>query len=390
MSNQEQRKADVLKRVHTLPDIGPDLSGEEVGARFIAPEGIKSVWWEEYEQGAAVCLIDQSLLPLEVRYLKLRHEQEVAEAIRTLRVRGAPAIGVAAAFGIVLVLSRLLDERQDEVDLVEARLHVRTAGELLCSTRPTAVNLAWAVERMLKRMDENLRDISSSQELKQLLLSEALTIMQEDRDACLRMGELGASLIADGDTLLTHCNAGALATAGIGTALAPIYVAHHAGKKLHVLVDETRPVLQGARLTAWELQREGVPLTLITDNMAGYFMRQGRIKAIFVGADRIAANGDVANKIGTYSVAVLASAHKIPFYVVAPTSTIDLSLASGEHIPVEQRKSEEVTTVKGIEIAPPGVSVANPAFDITPHQYVTAIITERGIMREPYELTLRG
>jgi methylthioribose-1-phosphate isomerase len=352
-------------------------------------QGVKSVWWEEDEQGAAVCLIDQSLLPLEVRYLKLRHEQEVAEAIRSLRVRGAPAIGVAAAFGTVLALSRLLDERQDEVDLVEARLHVRTTGELLCSTRPTAVNLAWAVERMLKLMDENLHNISSCQELKQLLLSEALTIMQEDRDACLRMGELGASLIADGDTLLTHCNAGALATAGIGTALAPIYVAHHAGKKLHVFVDETRPVLQGARLTAWELQREGIPLTLITDNMAGYFMRQGCIKAIFVGADRIAANGDVANKIGTYSVAVLASAHKIPFYVVAPTSTIDLSLASGEQIPVEQRKPEEVTTVKGIEIAPPGVSVANPAFDITPHQYVTAIITERGIMREPYEMALR-
>lgn len=341
MSSQKQGKADALKRVRTLPgakalDIEPDLSGEEVGARFIAPvvpEGVKSVWWEEDEQGAAVCLIDQSLLPLEVRYLKLRHEQEVAEAIRTLRVRGAPAIGLAAAFGTVLALSRLLGERQEEVDLVEARSHVRAAGELLCSTRPTAVNLAWAVERMLKHMDENLHNIPSCQELKQLLLSEALTIEQEDRDACLRMGELGASLIADGDTLLTHCNAGALATAGIGTALAPIYVAHHAGKKLHVFVDETRPVLQGARLTAWELQREGVPLTLITDNMAGYFMQQGRINAIFVGADRIAANGDVANKIGTYSVAVLASVHKIPFYVVAPTSTIDLSLASGEHIP---------------------------------------------------------
>ena len=353
-------------------------------------QGVKSVWWEEDEQNAAVCLIDQSLLPLEVRYLKLRQEQEVAEAIRSLWVRGAPAIGLAAAFGTVLALSRLLGERQEEVDLVEARSYVRAAGELLCSTRPTAVNLAWAVKRMLKCMDENLHDISSCQELKQLLLSEALTIEQEDRDACLRMGELGASLIADGDTLLTHCNAGALATAGIGTALAPIYVAHHAGKKLHVFVDETRPVLQGARLTAWELQREGVPLTLITDNMAGYFMQQGRIKAIFVGADRIAANGDVANKIGTYSVAVLASVHKIPFYVVAPTSTIDLSLASGEHIPVEQRKPEEVTTVKGIEIAPLGVSVANPAFDITPHQYVTAIITERGIIRKPYGVALRS
>ena len=393
MSDQAQGRADALKQIHTLPNIRPDLSEEEVGARFIAhavPGGVKSVWWEEDDQGAAVCLIDQTLLPLGVRYLKLRHEQEVAEAIRFLRVRGAPAIGLAAAFGTVLALARLLGERQGEVDPAEARAHVRATGELLCSTRPTAVNLAWAVERMLKRMDENLHGISSCQELKRLLLSEALTIEQEDRDACLRMGELGASLIADGDTLLTHCNAGALATAGIGTALAPVYVAHRAGKKLHVLVDETRPVLQGARLTAWELQREGVPLTLITDNMAGYFMRQGRIKAIFVGADRIAANGDVANKIGTYSVAVLASVHKIPFYVVAPISTIDLSLASGEHIPVEQRKPEEVTTVKGIEIAPSGVSVANPAFDITPNRYITAIITERGIMREPYEVTLHG
>src|SRR5260370_10442494 len=350
-------------------------------------QSVKSVWWEEDEQGAAVCLIDKSLLPIQVRYLKLRHEQEVAEAIRSLRVRGAPAIGVTAAFGTVLSLARLLCERKDGVDLVEAQLHVRSAGKLLSSTRPTAVNLVWAVERMLKQMDGSLHNISSPQELKQLLLREALTIAQEERDACLRMGELGASLIADGDTILTHCNTGALATAGIGTALAPIYVAHHAGKKLHVLVDETRPVLQGARLTAWELQREGVPLTLITDNMAGYFMRQGRVKAVFVGADRIAANGDVANKIGTYSVAVLASVHKIPFYVVAPTSTIDLLVASGEDIPVEQRNPEEVTTVKGVEIAPPGVPVANPAFDITPYRYITAIITENGIIREPCDLT---
>ena len=349
-------------------------------------QSVKAVWWEEDEQGAAVCLIDQSLLPLQVRYLKLRHEQEVAEAIRSLRVRGAPAIGVTAAFGTVLSLARVLREQKDEVDLVEAQLHVRSAGKLLSSTRPTAVNLVWAVERVLKQMDENLHNISTPQELKQLLLSEALTIAQEDYDACLRMGELGASLIADGDTLLTHCNTGVLATAGIGTALAPIYIAHRAGKVVHVLVDETRPVLQGARLTAWELQREGVPLTLITDSMAGYFMRQGDIKAVFVGADRIAANGDVANKIGTYSVAVLASVHNIPFYVVAPTSTIDLSLPSGEHIPVEQRNPEEVTTVRGVEIAPPGVPVANPAFDITPYRYITAIITENGIIREPCDL----
>ncbi len=199
----------------------------------------------------------------------------------------------------------------------------------------------------------------------------------------------GAELIADGATLLTHCNAGALATAGLGTALAPIYVAHRAGKRLHVFVDETRPVLQGARLTAWELQQEGVPLTLITDNMAGHFMRHGGITAVFVGADRIAANGDVANKIGTYSVAVLARAHAIPLYVVAPCSTIDLHLPSGEYIPIEQRSSEEVTSIRGTRVAPQGVQVANPAFDVTPHEYVTAIITEQGIVRSPYEEGLR-
>ncbi len=203
------------------------------------------------------------------------------------------------------------------------------------------------------------------------------------------MGEYGADLIADGDTLLTHCNAGALATAGLGTALAPIYLAHKAGKRLHVFVDETRPVLQGARLTAWELQRAGIPLTLITDNMAAHFMRHGGIKAVFVGSDRIAANGDVANKIGTYSVAVLARAHDIPFYVVAPRSTIDLSLPCGERIPIEQRNPDEVTSVRGVSVAPAGVRVANPAFDVTPHAYVTAIITENGIARPPFEDSLR-
>jgi methylthioribose-1-phosphate isomerase len=203
------------------------------------------------------------------------------------------------------------------------------------------------------------------------------------------MGRYGAELIADGDTLLTHCNAGSLATAGWGTALAPMYVAHRAGKRLHVYVDETRPILQGARLTAWELQQEGIPLTLITDSMAGYFMLHGGIKAVFVGADRIAANGDVANKIGTYSVAVLAQAHSIPFYVAAPRSTIDLKLSSGEQIPIEQRQPDEITHVRGIEIAPAGIDVANPAFDITPHAYVTAIITEAGIARPPYKESLR-
>jgi methylthioribose-1-phosphate isomerase len=229
----------------------------------------------------------------------------------------------------------------------------------------------------------------SPQQLALLLRNEAQAVANEDFAACMKMGIHGATLIADGDTLLTHCNAGALATAGWGTALAPMYVAHKAGKRLHVFVDETRPVLQGARLTAWELQQEGIPLTLITDNMAAHFMRYGGIKAVFVGADRIAANGDVANKIGTYSVAVLAHVHSIPFYVVAPCSTIDLTLPSGEYIPIEERSPDEVITVHGTPVAPAGVHVANPAFDVTPHTYVTAIITEKGIARPPYQVSLR-
>jgi methylthioribose-1-phosphate isomerase len=349
---------------------------------------LRTVWWEDDDQGGAVCLLDQTLLPHQAIYLKLRHEEAVAEAIRSLRVRGAPAIGVTAAFGVLLGLVRLLQEREqarvEPPSLLEACSHLHLVGELLSSTRPTAVNLTWAVTRMLRRMNDALPQSHSSRQLQHLLQEEANLIAQEDLEACLRMGEFGASLIADGDTLLTHCNAGRLAASGIGTALAPIYTAHKAGKKLHILVDETRPVLQGARLTAWELQQEGVPCTLITDNMAGYFMRQGHVKAVFVGADRIAANGDVANKIGTYTVAILAHTHTIPFYVVAPTSTIDLSLASGDDIPIEQRDPGEVTSLRGIEIAPIGIHSANPAFDITPNNYITAIITEKGIIRAPY------
>ena len=350
---------------------------------------VKSIWWEEDEHGGILFLLDQTALPLETRYLKLRHEQEVAEAICSLRVRGAPALGVAAAFGLVLAFSRLLHE-QGTLSIADARAHLASVGQLLKSTRPTAVNLAWAIERMLRYMDERVSDKTSTQELLSLLRDEAFALMQEDHDACLRMGKFGARLIADGDTVLTHCNAGILATTGIGTALAPIYVAHTMGKRLHVFVDETRPVLQGARFTTWELQRAGVPLTLITDNMAGYFMRQGRINAVFVGADRITANGDVANKIGTYTLAVLARVHGIPFYVVAPTSTIDLSFASGDLIPVEQRMPEEVTTVRGRVIAPANVPVANPAFDITPHRYVTSLITEKGMIQAPYQRTLQA
>lgn len=353
---------------------------------------MRAVWWEDEDEGrrpAAVCMIDQSQLPQQVVHLRLTHEREVAEAIKMLRVRGAPLIGITAAYGIVLALYRLAREVGPALSLEQAREHVRNVSEMLAGTRPTAVNLSWAIERMQTRAQQELAGDTSVALLTSALLVEARAIDDEDRVACSNMGIYGAELIADGDALLTHCNTGWLATAGLGTALAPIYVAHQAGKRLHLFVDETRPILQGARLTAWELQRQGVPFTLITDNMAGHFMRHGGIKAVFVGADRIAANGDVANKIGTYSVAVLAQAHQIPFYVVAPCSTIDLHLASGELIPIEQRDPAEVTTLRGTSIAPAGVQVANPAFDVTPHTYITAIITENGVARPPYDVTLR-
>src|SRR6266513_6357745 len=352
-------------------------------------QGVRTVWWEEDAYSVAVCLLDQSLLPHEVLYLRLTTEIEVADAIKTLKVRGAPAIGVTAAFGMALALYRLIRELGEALTFTQAQEHLQSVGVLLSRTRPTAVNLFWAIERMELCARQAIEEQCTLLHLAQILRAEALAIADEDFDACMKMGVYGAELISDGDMLLTHCNAGALATAGWGTALAPMYVAHKAGKHFHVFVDETRPVLQGARLTAWELQQEGIPLTLITDNMAGHFMRHGGIKAIFVGADRIAANGDVANKIGTYSVAILARAHSIPFYVVAPCSTIDLSLPSGDLIPIEQRNPAEVMTVQGVAIAPAGVRVANPAFDVTPASYVTAIITEHGVARPPYDVSLR-
>jgi methylthioribose-1-phosphate isomerase len=354
---------------------------------------LRTVWWEEDAQSAAVCMLDQSLLPQQVVVLHLTHEQQVADAITTLQVRGAPAIGVTAALGMLLALHRFLSERTSADGTPSAsalQTHLLAVGQLLRSTRPTAVNLSWAAERMLQCAAKALAEQGDPHYLLQELRREALAIAAEDVDASLKMGHYGAELIPVGATLLTHCNAGMLATSsGLGTALAPIYVAHQAGKGIHVFVDETRPVLQGARLTAWELQQAGVPLTLITDSMAGHFMRQGKITAVFVGADRIAANGDVANKIGTYGLAVLAQAHSLPFYVVAPCSTIDLSLVSGDFIPIEQRNPAEVTTVRGVQIAPPGVQAANPAFDVTPHTLITAIITEQGIAHSPYDVSLR-
>ncbi len=348
------------------------------------PDGLpRALWWDAAR--GALRLIDQALLPGVCQVRACDSAGDVADAIRTLQVRGAPAIGVAAAYGLALA-SREQLARDEEPEKALARLR-DTAADLR-ATRPTGVNLGWALDRLLGVARRSLDAGVAPAALPALLLDEAHAIAAEDAAACRAMGELGADLIADGDTLLTHCNAGALATAGIGTALAPIFVAHGSGKRLHVYVDETRPVLQGARLTAWELQRAGVPLTLITDNMAAHFMRRGGIRAVFVGSDRIAANGDVANKIGTYGVAVLAREHSLPLYVVAPRSTIDLSLPNGDRIPIEERSPAEVTSIRGAAVAPDGVRAANPAFDVTPARYVAAIVTEAGIARPPYEISL--
>jgi methylthioribose-1-phosphate isomerase len=352
------------------------------------PTGVRTVWWESEVAGGSIALLDQSVLPHEVQFLHLHHETEVAAAIRSLKVRGAPVIGVTAAFGMALAMTRFWHENGSDVAAENIRAHLAAAAEILRQARPTAVNLPWAVERMTRRAEREMAENCQLPELVRSLQQEAQAIADEDVAACLAMGKYGAELIPAEATLLTHCNAGALATAGLGSGLAPLYVAHQAGKRLHVFVDETRPVLQGARLTAWELQQAGIPLTLITDNMAAHFMRHAGISAVFVGADRVAANGDVANKIGTYGLAVLAHAHGIPFYVVAPRSTIDLTLPDGHAIPIEQRAATEVTTLGGTPIAPAGVQVANPAFDVTPHTYVTALITEAGIARAPYTESL--
>ncbi len=344
------------------------------------PDGLpRALWWDVEREH--LCLIDQTRLPMELRILTCASADAVAEAIRTLRVRGAPAIGIAAAYALALAAR---ETRPEDVEPAAVMIRLRAVAERLRGTRPTAVNLAWALDRMLAAADQLVARGDHMHDLRGRLLDEAHAIADEDATACRAMGIHGAALIADGDALLTHCNAGALATGGMGTALAPIYTAHRDGKRVHVYVDETRPVLQGARLTAWELSRAGVPLTLIADNMAAQMMRQVGIRAVFVGADRIAANGDVANKIGTYGLAILARYHGVPFYVVAPRSTVDLSLPDGEAIPIEQRSASEVREVGGVRIAPEGVRVANPAFDVTPAGLVGAIITEAGIARAPF------
>ncbi len=341
---------------------------------------IKTIEWNATTQAAR--LVDQTLLPNELKYLDVVDIETMWEAIKMLRVRGAPAIGIAAAFGMYLGVrgSAATDYQTFKADVDQALHHLNTS-------RPTAVNLFWATRRIQKLTEDHQR--SSIAELKALILAQAIAMVEEDNTICKAIGELGAALIKDGDSWLTHCNAGGLATAQWGTATAPFYVAVAQGKKLHVFADETRPLLQGARLTAWELQQVGVPVTLITDNMAATVMNQGRVQGVMVGTDRVAANGDVANKIGTLGVAILAKEFGVPFYVAAPTSSIDMSLASGDLIPIEERKPEEVTEGFGKRTAPHGINVYNPAFDVTPHRFITALITERGIVRPPFDQGLR-
>jgi len=324
--------------------------------------------------GDRVKILDQTGLPQKEVYLELDAYQDIASAIAELKIRGAPAIGVAGAYGIAI--GALEIESGTKGDFLEK---FRQVSRAIAVTRPTARNLFMAVERM-EQVAETGKDVG---EIKKALVEEAIAIHSEEAEATEKISQSGAELIKDGFTILTHCNTGPLATTGYGTALGAIIRAKEQGKKVKVFADETRPLLQGARLTTWELKKAGIPVTLITDSMAGYFISRGEIDCVIVGADRIAANGDTANKIGTYTLAVLARENGIPFYVAAPTTTIDPSLATGAEIPIEQRKAEEVTHIQGVCVAP-DCEVANPAFDVTPHKYITAIITERGIIREPY------
>src|ERR1035441_6322751 len=339
---------------------------------------IQTLEWTD--QG--VRFIDQTKLPTEEVYVTCKTHEQVADVIRNMVVRGAPAIGVAAAMGIALGVNNSKAESTGDL-----KRDFDQICELIGKTRPTAVNLFWAIRRMQEKY-ERIR-IRPIPQIKKELIEEAQRMHAEDIAANQAMGRYGATLMPSSGGVLTHCNAGALATAGYGTALGVIRAAVEQGKKIHVYADETRPFLQGSRLTAWELMKDGIPTTLITDNMAGHFLKSGRIGCVVVGADRIAANGDVANKIGTYSVAVLAKENNIPFYVAAPISTLDLTLPSGNLVPIEERAASEVTHVFGRQVAPDGTVVQNPAFDVTPARYVAAIITERGVARAPYEESLR-
>jgi methylthioribose-1-phosphate isomerase len=339
---------------------------------------IKTLEWTD----GGVRFIDQTRLPTEEIYVNCRDYREVATAIRDMIVRGAPAIGVAAAMGVALGV-----RNSQAKNLAALRTEFNEICETLGATRPTAVNLFWAIQRMRDKFEQVAN--APLDQIKAALISEAQEMYLADIAACRAMGRHGAVLMPSSGGVLTHCNAGALATCGYGSALGVIRAAVEAGKKIHVFADETRPFLQGSRLTAWELSKDGIPTTVISDNMAGAMMKQQKIAAVVVGADRIAANGDVANKIGTYTVAVLAKEHGIPFYVAAPWSTVDLATPDGDHIPIEQRSPREVTHFAGKQITPDGIRVENPAFDVTPQRYVSAIITERGIAEAPYSESLR-
>ena len=332
----------------------------------------------------AVVMIDQRKLPASEIYVSCKTAQEVAKAIKTMVIRGAPAIGVAAAMGIALGM-----RRSKATGTKQFATEFQKLCDLMAATRPTAVNLFWAIERMKRVFAEAAQGGCSVDEIKQRLEREARRIHDEDVANCRTMGAFGADLVPEQARILTHCNAGALATAGYGTALGVIRAAAEQGKKVAVLADETRPFLQGARLTAWELVKDGIDTTVITDSMAGALMRDGEIDLVVVGADRIAANGDTANKIGTYGVAVLAREHNVPFYVAAPLSTIDLNTPDGAHIPIEERNAREVTHVGSAQLTPEGAAIWNPAFDVTPHRYIAGIITDRGIFRPPYIESLK-
>ena len=350
-----------------------------------AAKQVFSVQWTGDINGSFE-LIDQTLLPLQLKLLSISTIKEAFEAIVMLRVRGAPAIGIAAAYGVVLGIQECVRERRS---VSGSRTAALNACDYLATSRPTAVNLFWALDRMRGVVTRN-PNVASAADIAQALLREARLIHDEDRRMCHAIGEFGAQLLDDHSGVLTHCNTGGLATSEYGTALAAIFTAQDQGKNLHVYADETRPLLQGSRLTAWELQRRQVPCTVICDSMAAQVMREGKIQAVIVGADRITARGDTANKIGTYGVAVLAKYHNIPFYVAAPRSTFDLSILSGDDIPIEQRKSEEITNGFGRQTAPSGINVYNPAFDVTPAELISAIVTERGVIAPVCEENVRN
>ena len=350
---------------------------------------VKTIQWT----GDAAVMIDQRKLPAEETYVTCRGYEEVAEAIRSMVIRGAPAIGVAAAMGVALGVKQALTDRESTgpLDGSEGKKldrEMETICSALAATRPTAVNLFWAIDRMKDLYGRMRSNGTSSREIREALEQEAQRVLEEDIAINQAIGRHGAPLVPEGAKVMTHCNAGALATGGYGTALGVIRAAVEGGNPVAVFANETRPFLQGARLTVWELQQDRIPVTLLTDNMAGHVLRSGEVGAVVVGADRIAANGDVANKIGTYSVAVLAKENGVPFYVAAPISTLDLSLQSGDEIPIEERSPDEVTHLQGVPVAPPETSVFNPAFDVTPNRYITGIITERGVARAPYAESL--